>query len=412
MPVTATTDVPQLLTDAGPLVAGAVLLAATALVYLVTRQVVLRAIRAGVTRTRTTVDDLLVRRGVPHRLSLVPALLVVYLGIDALPSLSGGWVDLVQRVAISLVLVSVAMALGAALDAANDVYEQQPYAIQRPIKGYLQVVELLIYLFVAVIVVATLVNRSPVLILSGLGAATAVLLLVFRDTILSLVASVQLASNDMVRIGDWIEVPQYGADGAVIDMALHTVKVQNWDKTITTVPTYKLISESFRNWRGMTDAGGRCIKRAIHLDVGSVRFLEDRDLGRLRRFALLDDYLADRLAVVAPDGHHDPEAALTDGARRLTNLGTYRAYVAAYLHAHEDLHDDMTFLVRQLPPGPEGVAIEVYVFSRTTQWSGYEDLQADLFDHLLAVLPAFDLRVFQHPTGADVAAVSNGVTAR
>jgi miniconductance mechanosensitive channel len=250
-------------------------------------------------------------------------------------------------------------------------------------------------------------DKSPWVFLSGLGAMAAVLLLVFRDTILGLVASLQLTGNDMVHVGDWIEMPQYGADGDVIDVALHTVKVQNWDKTITTVPTHKLIAESFKNWRGMSASGGRRIKRALYVDKNSIRFLTDAELERFKQFALLKGYIATKEQELAE--YNAGLDYVTDAGvnqRRLTNVGTFRAYIVNYLRHHPKIHHEgMTLLVRQLPPGPEGLPIEVYCFTTTTAWVEYEDIQADIFDHLLAVAYEFGLRLYQKPAGADLAAL-------
>ena len=274
----------------------------------------------------------------------------------------------------------------------------------KPIKGYLQVLGILLYLIAGLLIVATLMDRSPLLFLSGIGAMTAVLLLVFRDTILSLVASVQLTSNDMIHVGDWIEMPKFGADGDVIDVALHTVKVQNWDKTITTIPTHALIAESFKNWRGMQDAGGRRIKRAIHVDLSTVRFLEDDEIDAFGRWELLGDYIARKRREL---GEHNARVGgsgdATSGARRLTNVGTFRAYVERYLRAHPGVHADMTLLVRHQQPTELGLPIEIYCFTNTTEWAAYEGIQADIFDHVLSIVPQFGLRTFQSPAGADVA---------
>jgi len=251
-----------------------------------------------------------------------------------------------------------------------------------------------------VVIVSILMSKSPVVLLTGFGAMTAILLLIFRDTILSLVASIQMSSLDMVRVGDWIEMPQYNANGDVIDVALHTIKVQNWDKTITTIPTHKLISESFKNWRGMKDTGGRRIKRSINIDVNSVRFLDESEVEKFKDFKLLRDYVADRQAQLA-----EYNAKLGDTAnvnlRRLTNFGTFRAYLRNYLKNHPRIRKDMTLMVRQLQPSESGIPIEIYCFTETTDWSEYEGIQADIFDHILAQCGDFGLRVFQSPSGED-----------
>ncbi len=261
-----------------------------------------------------------------------------------------------------------------------------------------------------VVVASVLAGRSPVVFLSGLGALAAVLMLVFRDTILSLVASVQIASNDMVRIGDWVSMPQAGSDGEVIDIALHTVKIQNWDKTISTIPTGKFISESFKNWRGMSESGGRRIKRSLAIDMSSVRFLGEAEIDELSRRELIHDYL--RRAAAETARYNAERAAGNPGRipeiRRLTNLGTFRIYVQKYLEAHPRTHKEMTLLTRQLAPSPQGVAIEVYCFSNDTAWANYEAFQADIFDHLIAVLPEFGLKAYQAPAGTDVTRALEG----
>lgn len=374
-----------------------------------TRRVLLRAITGIVKATPMVWDDALLARGVIERLAHVVPALVVYLGVAAVPELHEAVVRVVRNVAMAYMVLTVALSIGRLLNAIDDLYvaRDPERARQRPIKGYLQVIKIVVFVLAAILVIAALIERSPLLLLSGLGAMTAVLLLVFRDTLLSLVASVQLSSHDMLRVGDWIEMPQLGADGDVIDMDLHTVKVQNWDRTITTIPTHRLISESFRNWRGMSESGGRRIKRALHLDQASVRFLTDEERDRLRRIALIDEYLARKKAELE-DWNAKLLAEGKDpvNTRRVTNLGTFRAYVAAYLKAHPRIRQDMTLMVRQLAPAPTGLPLEVYCFTATTAWAEYESIQADIFDHLLAILPAFGLRVFQAPSGADVIAAA------
>ena len=311
-----------------------------------------------------------------------------------------------------LVIVAALMAMLDALlflqsSYSRDKGDQASAHKVRSIKSYVQLGKLMLMLAGAIVAAAVLLDRSPLLVLSGLGAMSAVLMLVFKDTILSFTAGVQLSSNDMLRIGDWIEMPQVGADGDVIDIALHTVKVQNWDKTITTIPTWRLMSESYRNWRGMSESGGRRIKRTLQIDVTSVRFLNTEELANFSQFALLQDYMQAKRAAVE---HTNTEARAVLGERvelianqrRLTNIGTFRAYVTAYLEAHPDIHQDMTLMVRTLQPTAEGVSLEVYCFTTSTQWGLYESIQGDIFDHLLAVLPEFGLRLYQHPSGSDL----------
>jgi miniconductance mechanosensitive channel len=360
-------------------------------------------------------DDALLARGVLDRLAHVLPALVIYAGIVLIPGIDDGLETVVRNVAAAYIVLTFAHAISALLNGFNDLYiTRDPVRAQaRPIKGYLQVVKIVLFIAAAILIVAVLIERSPLLLFSGLGAMTAVLMLVFKDTILSLVASVQLSSNDMVRVGDWIEMPQLGADGDVIDIALHTVKVQNWDKTITTIPTYRLINESFRNWRGMSDAGGRRIMRALLLDQGSVRFLSDEEREDLRRIALIDGYLEKkRDEIEAWNKRLLAEGKGPVNSRRVTNIGTFRAYVEAYLRAHPLIHQQMTLLVRQLAPGAEGLPLQIYCFTTSTQWAVYESIQSDIFDHLLAILPRFGLRVFQSPSGADVSAALQQLSTR
>ncbi|MDG1581526.1 mechanosensitive ion channel family protein [Pseudomonas sp. GOM6] len=336
--------------------------------------------------------------GMIKRLSnIVPALILIS-GVHLLPNLPDAVAVVVVNVASAFIVVTVALALSALLDIINTLYQLRPDAHMRPIKGYLQVVKIAIFAIATILVIASLIDRSPLILLSGLGAMAAVLLLIFQDTLLSLVASVQISSNDIIRVGDWVEMPQLNVDGDVIDIALHTVKVQNWDKTISTIPTKRFITDAFKNWRGMEESGGRRIKRCLYLDQNSVHFLDAEQLQELRGFALLADYLDEKQAELKASnaGHDDPR-----NTRRLTNLGTFRAYVERYLRQHPSVHQQMTLMTRQLQPGADGLPLEIYCFTNTTTWLVYEGIQADIFDHLLAILPAFGLRVFQSPSGAD-----------
>lgn len=378
-----------------------------------TRRVLLAVVGRLAKASPTRWDDAIMGRRVLARLANVVPALVVLGGIALVPGVPD-WLDVVVRnVALAYVALTVAMAIGNLLDALNDIYEQTSrHAVRRPIKGYLQLVKIGIYIIAAVLMIASLIGKSPLVLLTGLGAMTAVLMLVFKDTILSLVASVQLSSNDMLRVGDWIEMPSQNADGDVIDISLHTVKVQNWDKTISTIPTWKLISESYRNWRGMSDFGGRRIKRALLIDQTSVRFLRPEERQHLRRIALIDEYLDKQQAELA--GYNAQlEAAGKDPVnnRRATNLGTFRAYMTAYLRSHPGVAHDMTLMVRQLDPTPTGLPLQVYCFSADVSWVPYENLAGDIFDHLLAVLPEFGLRIFQQPSGAELSTALAGLRA-
>ncbi|MFP6592518.1 MAG: mechanosensitive ion channel family protein [Candidatus Latescibacterota bacterium] len=375
----------------------AVLLAAWASFH-VARTVLLRWIGRLIRTSRTHIDDVLLDNDVLRRTALLAPVLVIYYGIEMFP---GPMQYLLQVVNAGLCIVFL-LIVGAGINAFQDAISDYDARSDVPIKSYAQIAKILGYIVGALMTVAVLTGKSPWVLLSGIGALMAVIILVFRDTILSLVASFTIASNRLVKVGDWIEAPTFGADGDVVDIALHTVKVQNWDKTITTIPTYKLVETSFKNWRGMQDSGGRRIKRAIHLDMNTVRFCDADMLARFEKFELIADYVNQRRHEVEADNSRQQTdlSELVNG-RRLTNLGTFRAYVAAYLRSHPKIHADMTFLVRQLAPTPRGLPLEIYVFTTTTVWADYEGVQSDIFDHLLAVVPQFDLRVFQEPTGGD-----------
>ncbi|MCY4645273.1 MAG: mechanosensitive ion channel family protein [Gammaproteobacteria bacterium] len=348
---------------------------------------------------------------------IIPAL-VVYYGIvpalgmtraEAEAGLAPGYLILfwtaVRRLTAAFIVLTLARTVSAFVGAFHHIYMRAySESIARPIKGYVQVATLVIYVIAGVLMVATLLGRSPLVFLSGIGALAAVLMVVFRNTLVSFAASIQITSNDILRIGDWVEVPQVNANGTVVDIDLHTVRVQNWDKTISTIPTQRLIAESFKNWRGMSESGGRRIKRAILIDVNSVRFLDDDEIRELSRRERLRAHIGDRLDEVARsepsgsggDGNGTPEAS------QRTNLELFRAYVEGYLRAHPKTHQEMTLMVRQLAPGPHGAPIEIYCFSNDTEWLSYEAFQSKIFDHLFAILPEFGLRAFQERSGSDL----------
>lgn len=360
-------------------------------------------------RSATTWDDLLVDSKLLQRIWWsVPWMLGYYL-VERIPNLSPDAVEMLHRLAICALLVVGLRALSALLRVIDSIYSRYPSARSRPIKGYLQVVVLVASIFVGVAIVSIVLDRSPWILLSGLGAMTAVLLLVFRDTLLSLVAGIRLTTNDLIRVGDWIEMPQFSADGDVVEIALHSVKVQNWDRTFTFIPAHAFLEHSFRNWRGMSDSGGRRIKRAFNVDQSTIRFLDDEEIERFGRFVLLREYIARKKAELESHNreHGGDQPGVESNARRLTNVGTLRAYIEAYLRQHAQIHQDMTLLVRQLAPGPEGLPIEIYAFSRDIRWAAYEGIQSDIFDHILAVVPTFGLRVFQSPSGADFGALAS-----
>ena len=301
------------------------------------------------------------------------------------------------------ILAFTLLSLFSLLDTLLALLSQSPISNQLPLRGIFQGLKLVAAILIGIMIVSLLMGKSPLLLLSGLGAMTAVLMLVFKDPILGLVAGIQLSANDMLKIGDWLEMPKYGADGAVTDIGLTTVKVRNWDNTVTTIPTYALVSDSFKNWRSMSESGGRRIKRSLNIDTGSVHFLSEEEQRRLQRNPLLHSYLNVKTQELS---QHNQEIAVDLASplngRRLTNLGTLRAYLEAYLRAHPRIHQNMTLMVRQLAPTPEGLPLEIYAFTNTTVWAEYESIQADIFDHILAVIDEFGLRVHQTPSGNDM----------
>ena len=385
----------------------ALLVTAVLLLHLVARRYVLLILGSIARRTRVEWDQEVFEHRVPHRATLVIPLIALELGLQLVPGLPPGLQILLHRLISATLVLIVALVTSAMLSVAHTLYLRSAAAATRPIKSYVQVAQVAVYIVAAVFIIARLADQSPWYFVSGLGAMMAIITLIFRDTLLSLVAGVQLTNNDLVRVGDWIEMPQFGADGDVVDIALHTVKVENWDKTITVIPTHKFLDHSFKNWRGVFEGGGRRIKRAIHINTATIRFLSDEELARLSRFVLLKDYIAAKRELLeeynAPFA--DDPAAIVN-ARRLTNVGTFRAYIAAYLRSRPDIRQDMTFLVRQLSPTPEGLPLEIYVFTNDTRWAYYEGIQSDVFDHILSVVSEFGLQVYQRPSGHDLGSLT------
>jgi miniconductance mechanosensitive channel len=380
------------------------LLVGAIIIDLIAKRLLVGAVRAFAKRTNSTWDDVLVRYNAFGRLVQVLPALIVFTSVPFIPGLPEAAIQLTRNVALGYMVLVMTLTLTALLSAANAIYETTPAAKDHPIKGFVQLAQIIVWVIGGVLIIAALLNRSPLLLLSGIGAMTAVLMLVFKDTILSLVASVQLNAQDMVRVGDWIEMPQFGADGDVVDVQLHTVKVQNWDKTITTIPTHRLITDSFKNWRGMSQTGARRIKRSVFLDVSSIRFQTQDEVNHFTRFALLKDYIAHKNQELTDYNKGlSTEVDSEVNARRLTNVGTFRAYAYNYLKNHPKIHKGMTLIVRHLGPGPEGLPLEIYCFTNTTEWAAYEDIQSDIFDHLMAVVPEFGLRLYQKPAGSDLA---------
>ena len=365
--------------------------------YFITSRILLRTVSHLFKKTSTKFDDILIEQRVFNKLPYLVPLIILYNSKDII-----FWNALLDRAILSAIAIVFLYSLNAFINAFNEMFKLTDLSKKFSIKSYTQIGKLLINIFGIIVVMAILTGNSPVYLLSGLGALTAVLVLVFKDTILSLVSSVQISSNDLFKVGDWVEAPQFGADGDVIDIALHSVKIQNWDKTISVIPTNKLIDSSFKNWRGMSESGGRRIKRSINIDMNTIKFCTTEMIDRYSKFNVISDYLKVKLEEIQQFNSDSKveEEGLING-RSLTNIGTFRAYVEGYLRNHNQIHNEMTFLVRQLPPNASGLPIEIYVFSNDTDWASYEKIQSDIFDHLLSVVSEFELKVFQNPSGSD-----------
>lgn len=384
------------------IVLGVIVLVAVVL-HLVLHRVVLRMLMRFADGSKREWPRVLVHRNFFNRLALAAQGVVVQAQMRLWME-EGAFARGVIEVGTNVwIVLFVMLAIFSLLDGVGDIAQRSVRGRHLPLRGVFQSVKLIGAILGGVLIVSLLVGQSPAILLSGLGAMTAVLMLVFKDPIMGLVAGIQLSANNMLALGDWLEMPKYGADGDVIDIALTTVKVRNWDNTITTIPTYALISDSFKNWRGMSESGGRRIKRSVMIDSTSVRFISREDVERLHRGHLLAKYLDTKMTEIEQFNQslgNDWDCPMN--GRRLTNIGTFRAYLNAYLQAHPQIHKEMTLMVRQLEGGPNGIPMELYCFTTTTRWVEYEAIQGDIFDHIFAVLPEFGLRVHQTPTGHDM----------
>jgi miniconductance mechanosensitive channel len=379
------------------------------IVFLVARKIIVKVLHEIAKRTETTWDDVMVERRVFHRLAyLAPAILIHSL----MPSMLANyetWTLLLQGALKIYMVLIVIIVLDAFFNALIDIYQNFEISKFKPIKGYIQIMKIIIYLIAGIIIISILINKSPVYLLTGLGAISAVLMLIFKDTILGFVASIQLSSNDMLRPGDWITMTKFGADGTVVDINLTTVKIENFDKTITTVPTYSLISDAFQNWRGMQESGVRRIKRSVIINMNSVKFCTPEMLEAFKKIHLIKDYITETQLLLEENNVSKmiDDTVLVNG-RRQTNLGVFRAYLEAYLNNNEHLSKENIIIVRQLQPTEKGLPIEIYAFSNILEWDKYEELISDIFDHVLAVVPQFELQIFQNPSGSDFKSLING----
>ncbi len=363
-------------------------------IYLLSR-IAMKITHKIIIKSKITWDDYMIKRNVISSLVPLPALLFLYQFTNYFEH-SGA---ILAKFVSALVIVVLLIFFGNLLNAMNDIYKTLEISRGKSIKGFIQVFMIILYILGFLIIVSIFINTNPLVLISGLGAMTAVLMLIFKDTILSFVASVRITTSDIIQIGDWLEVPKFGADGDVIDISLYNVQIQNWDKTITNIPTYKLIDDSFKNWRGMQEAGGRRIMRKILLDISSVKFCDDEMIAKFEEINYLKDYITQKKKELLDyNTKHNIDNSVVVNGRRMTNLGTFRAYIASYLKHHPYVHKDLIFLIRQLEPEKDGIPIQIYVFVNQTAWVKYEDIQSDIFDHLLAVVPEFGLRVFQNPS--------------
>ncbi|MDZ7744043.1 MAG: mechanosensitive ion channel [Bacteroidota bacterium] len=359
-------------------------------------------------KSKTNWDDILAERKVFNRIAFLAPAIVIYKLIPlALPEMETA-VSIIQgalNIYMTVIFIGIMLSI---LNGVNDIYQTFEISRTRPIKGFIQVLQIIFIILGIIFVISIIRNEKPTALLVGLGTLSAVMMLVFKDPILGFVGGIQLTANNMVRINDWISMPKYGADGSVIDITLTTVKVQNWDKTITTIPTYALVNDYFQNWRGMEESGGRRIKRSINIDMSSVKFCNPEMLEKFKKFQSVGAYVEKRDQEIEEfNKQYNIDNSVLVNGRRQTNLGIFRAYMKEYLRNKPEINVDMTFLVRQLQPTEYGIPIEIYVFSRLQEWAKYEDIQSDIFDHIIAAVPHFDLQIFQSPGGSDFKALAN-----
>lgn len=381
------------------------------LVYLITNKILFRIIQNLIKRTKHVWDDMLFQRKVFKRLShFAPAIIIYYFakfGLVDFPQVA----EFVKLATYIYMILAGMLVLDAFLSAMHDAYLTLPISNERPIKGYIQSIKIIIYAFGIIIILSVILGKSPAALLASLGAVAAILILVFKDTILGFVSGIQLSANKMVKPGDWISMPSRNADGTVLEITLNTVKVQNWDRTISTIPTYALISESFQNWKGMEESEGRRIARSVNIDLKSVKFCDHEMLEKFKKIKLIENYITQKqIEIEEFNKKLDIDNNDKVSRRNLTNIGVFRKYIEVYLENHPKIHgkdSGYTLIVRHMQPTEKGLPIQVYCFSKDQAWAKYEIVQADLFDHILAVIPEFELRVFQNPSGYDFMKLTN-----
>ena len=371
-------------------------------VFFISKIIALRVIKNLVSKTKTKLDDHFLDEKLLRRISYLIPIIVINSSSYLFPFFEG----FLDKLTKGLFIFFFLLVLSQILTSITTFLEQTERFKDRPIKGYVQVIKVILFGWGIILIAGVFTTKDPWAIVGGLSALTAVIILVFRDTILSFVASIQISSYDLIKKGDWIEAPKYGADGDVVDISLNVIKVQNRDKTITVIPTYKIIDDSFKNWRGMVMTGGRRIARSIYIDMTSIKFCDEQMIEKYKKSALIKDYVINRIAEIENyNKSRNYDRSIPVNGRWITNIGTFREYLKQYLNQREDLHKGLTFLVRQLEPKDKGLPIQIYVFTNTTVWGKYEDIQGDIFDHIFAVIPFFDLRIYQSPTGSDIKAL-------
>jgi miniconductance mechanosensitive channel len=388
-----------------------VILLLSLIAHLIARQFIIQFVTRIIKRTNNQWDDIILERKVFNRLAhFAPAIIILW-GVQFIIKDSPDVVKIIHSAIYIYMTIVGTLVLNSFLNALHEIYLFTEFSKTRSIKGYIQLANIFLIFISGIIIISILTGNSPGKLLAGLGAMAAILMLIFKDTLLGLSASIQLSANNMVKIGDWIEMPSRKADGTVLEITLNTVKVQNWDKTIATIPTYALVTESFSNWRGMEESGGRRIKRSINIDMTSVKFCTPEMLERFKKIRLLNDYISTKTQELQEHNlkNNIDDSVLVNG-RRLTNLGTFRKYIEEYLKNNENVHKEMTFLVRQLQPTEKGIPIEIYVFSKQQAWAKYEAVQADIFDHVIAVIPQFDLHIFQNPSSTSIEQLAKTLT--
>jgi len=369
------------------------------------KRLILPLIQRMVKTTKATWDDIIFDKKIVGGLIGMIAPIIIYVLAPMIYDTGTEALKLIQNLCMVYIIAVFVRFINALLSAFYTIYTKKEQFRDRPMKGLLQTIQVFLYFVGGIAIVSILIDKSPAVLLAGLGASAAILMLVFQDSILGFVSGIQLSANNMVRIGDWIEMPKYGVDGDVIEITLNTVKVQNFDRTIVTIPPTLLMKDSFKNWRGMVDAGGRRVKRSIYVDMNSVKFCSPEMLDRYNRIQVLSEYISEKEKVLAEyNEEHNIDNSIVVNGRRQTNLGVFRAYLDNYLKNHPSVNHGMTCMVRQLQPTDKGIPLELYFFTATTAWVAYENIQSDIFDHVLAVIPYFDLHVYQAPAGFDFAA--------